>query len=177
MAKPIFKTLSFSWQNIFIIWSRSFKRSTIDSNRSKAFTLTSSQSRNSEKNSVARPMLNYVWAAKVWLLDNRINLKVWQTVTLQPFGIQRLIIPLWKDLYLRNIYSYCHMKPSFGQFMILNEHFLSKHGAHRIAATPSASLGVEATIETFPMRYCMAFYLKGIKTALTWGFRLSTLLN
>ena len=32
--------------------------------------------------------------------DNFIILKVWQTVTLQPFDLQRPTIPPWKDLKL-----------------------------------------------------------------------------
>ena len=58
-------------------------------------------------------------------------------------------------------YSCCHMKPSFGQFMIWNWHFLSKRGVHRITAMQMASFGFKTTIETFQMRYCMTFYLKG----------------
>ena len=43
--------------------------------------------------------------------------------------------------------------------MILNEPFLSKHGAHKITAMPTASLWFQTTIETFQMRYSMMFYL------------------
>ena len=32
------------------------------------------------------------------ILDDIIILKVWQTVTLQPFDLQRLAVLLWKDL-------------------------------------------------------------------------------
>ena len=32
------------------------------------------------------------------------GIKVWWTITLQPFDLQRLKIPLWKDLNLLNIY-------------------------------------------------------------------------
>ena len=39
--------------------------------------------------------------------------------------------------------------------------FLSKHGANKITAMPMASLGFQTTIESFQMRYCMMFYLKG----------------
>ena len=45
--------------------------------------------------------------------------------------------------------------------MMLDKHFPSKHGTHRIAALPTASLGIQTTIETFQMRYCMMLHLKG----------------
>ena len=40
---------------------------------------------------------------------------------------------------------------------------LRGHGVYEIADTPTPSLGFQTTIETFRMRYCMMFYLKGLK--------------
>ena len=34
----------------------------------------------------------------VWIFDNWIILTVWRTITLQPYYLQRLNVPLWKDL-------------------------------------------------------------------------------
>ena len=50
--------------------------------------------------------MHHVHAAQVRVLDNLIILKVWQTVTLQTFDLQRLTVPLWKDIELIvNIFS------------------------------------------------------------------------
>ena len=56
------------------------------------------------------------------------------------------------------------MKPLRGQFMKQNEHFLREHGAYKIAATPTPSLGFQTTIETFQMRYCMIFSSREFKS-------------
>ena len=41
------------------------------------------------------------------------------------------------------------------------EYFLSGHGTYKVTATPMSSLGFQTTSETFQMRYCVTFYLKG----------------
>ena len=43
----------------------------------------------------------------------------------------------------------------------INEHFLREHVAYKITAILTPSLEFYTTIETFQMRYCIIFYLKG----------------
>ena len=42
-----------------------------------------------------------------------------------------------------------------------DKQFLREHGAYKITAMLTPSLGFYTTIETFQMRYSMMFYLKG----------------
>ena len=58
-----------------------------------------------KKNSAAQTESNHTQVARVWLLDNGINLKVWKLVTLQPVNrgkyfsmIIKTIPPDWKGL-------------------------------------------------------------------------------
>ena len=53
----------------------------------------------SEK-SVAQLELNHTWAFRVQLLDHGIIFKIWQTITLQSFNLQRITTPLLKDFNL-----------------------------------------------------------------------------
>ena len=50
----------------------------------------------------------YLPGACVWVPCNWIILKVWWTVTLEPFDLQRLIVPLLKDL---NFFCWCIVWP------------------------------------------------------------------
>ena len=79
---------------------RSFKRGTVSLNRSKGCKITSCQSWRSEKNPATRPDSNQTRVARVRVLDDQIIFKVWQATTLQPFDLQRLTVPLLKDLNL-----------------------------------------------------------------------------
>ena len=55
------------------------------------------------KNPAASPESNHMRPSWVRVPDDGIMFKVWQATTLQPFDLQRLTIPLWKDLNLLNI--------------------------------------------------------------------------
>ena len=65
------------------------------------------------------------------------------------------------DLIRQCIYTKEHNKPHSSLYMKWNEHFLREHGAYKITATPTISLGFKTTIENFLMRHCMMFSLKG----------------
>ena len=68
--------------------------------RANGCKVTSCQNWRFEKNSAILPESNYLTAALVWVPGNRIILKVWWTITLKPFDLQRLTVPLLKDLNL-----------------------------------------------------------------------------
>ena len=95
--KPIFKLLPVSWGNtMLILGSRSFQMCTVGLFFSKGCKISSLEIW--KKKSAVRPKLNHMCAARVPVPDDWINLTVWRTVTLQPFDLQRLTVPLWKDL-------------------------------------------------------------------------------
>ena len=78
---------------------RSFHRGTLDLCGSKGCKVISCQSWRFEKNSVSQPEWNHLVGAWVRVLDDWIILKVWWTITLQPFDVQRLAVRS-KDLNL-----------------------------------------------------------------------------
>ena len=77
---------------------KSFQNGTLIVCRSTGCKVTSCQSWRFEKNSAARLESNHTCAVQVPVLDNLIILKISWTVTLQPFDLQRLTLPFWKDL-------------------------------------------------------------------------------
>ena len=72
----------------------------LEYDKMKSRKIASCQSWRSEKISAARPTSNQTRAAQVQFPDDRIILQLWQLVTLQPVNLQRLTVPLLKDLNL-----------------------------------------------------------------------------
>ena len=86
-AKSILKMLQVSWaESILIKGPRSFQRGSLSFCRSKGVKVG-----DFEKNSVAQPQSNHMRASQV---------RVPGTLHLQPFSIQKVTVPLWKDLDL-----------------------------------------------------------------------------
>ena len=83
---------------------RSFQRGTVCLCLSNTYKVTRCQSWRSEENSTTRPESNHMRGTR--LPDNGIIFKVWRTTTLQPFDLQRLTVPLCKNLNLLNIPKY-----------------------------------------------------------------------
>ena len=78
--------------------SRPFQKGTVYLFRSKGCKVTSCQSWTFEKKYVTKPESNHRHAAWVRVLNYLIILKVWLTVILQPFNLQRLAVPFCKYL-------------------------------------------------------------------------------
>ena len=90
----------FDPQRLTIPLGKDLKLLNLHSINSKDYKNTSCQSWRSKKNPAARPESSQTRAARVRVLDDQIIFKVWQTTTLQPFDLQRLTVPLLKDLNL-----------------------------------------------------------------------------
>ena len=91
--------MSVSWAEIMsTTGSISFQRGTTDVCGSKKCKFTYCQSWRFEKNSASWLESNHTCAAQVQDLDNLIILKDWLTLTFLPFDLQRLAVPLWKDV-------------------------------------------------------------------------------
>ena len=77
---------------------RSFQRGTVGFCRVTGVKITSCQSWRFEKNPAPQPAIHHAWAACVWIPDERIILKTWQTSTLEPFDPQYLFRKISKKL-------------------------------------------------------------------------------
>ena len=53
-------------------------------------------------------------AARIRFPDDRIILQLWKLVTLKPVDLQRLTVPLWKDLNLKKINTNNTLKTAIG---------------------------------------------------------------
>ena len=92
-TKRTFEMLTDPWSEKWLkTGSRSFQRGTVG--------LCRSNLKFEGKKSAPQPELHHMHAAQIRVSNNLTIYIVWQTVTLQPFELQRLAIPLLKDLNL-----------------------------------------------------------------------------
>ena len=96
-AKPIFKMLPISLaENMLTTCSRSFCRGTVGV--CKGLQSYKLQSWRFIKKSASWLELNYTRAVRVRVPHELIILKVSRAITLLPFDLHRLKVPIWKDL-------------------------------------------------------------------------------